>query len=379
VSRAGYLVLIVTGLLGPPAIATEIAEREVLKNDATAKFEARDFAALDAMWRSFHETKARTSSGVWKQRFLHDGVMAAVVDDQDKLEPSAREQIAAWIAHSPESPPARVAMAKVMRAEAWSHRGRGYASTVPPEKWKPFHAGITEAVAYLNAHRAIADVDPAWYEQMLLNATAQDWDGERFQALFEEALQKEPHFYGTYFAALEYFLPKWHGSPIEIEAFARDAVRRTRDVEGTSMYARIYWMAAERQYKNRLLEDSKVVWVDLKKAFEDMIERYPSDWNRQNFAYFACLAKDKPVARTLMKGIPQRQPDMWDVLWARDCLNWIDMESKVSARAAQVKAFLEDRQREQLHSRLRLVFGVGCGALLVGALIARARRSGRKA
>ena len=69
---------------------------------------------------------------------------------------------------------------------------------------------------------------------MLLIARAGNWDRGEFNALLNEALEREPLFYQTYFGALEYLLPKWHGNIQEIEDFAQDAAERTRKREGSA-------------------------------------------------------------------------------------------------------------------------------------------------
>ena len=191
----------------------------------------------------------------------------------------------------------------VLIEHAWAYRGGGYANTVKPEAWPLFEKYISLARQNLEAHKTVGAADPRWYETMLTVARAESWERHEFNSLLKEALDREPSFYQTYFMALEYLLPKWHGGTWEIEEFARDAVQRTSKQEGRGMYARIYWYASQTQYENELFSESFAEWPRMKEGFEDVIARYPDAWNLNNYAKFACLAHDKQKVRALLKRI----------------------------------------------------------------------------
>ena len=106
-----------------------------------------------------------------------------------------------------------------------------------------------------------------------------------------------------HFAMLDYLLPKWHGSALEIERFALNAAEQTRDIEGDGMYARIYWYAAQGDYKDLLFMTSFARWDQMRSGFEDVISRYPDQWNIQNFAHFACQAGDGKTLGKLLDRI----------------------------------------------------------------------------
>jgi hypothetical protein len=122
--------------------------------------------------------------------------------------------------------------------------------------------------AHLEAHKPSAAMDPQWYRVMNWVAKSQGWDFIEFADLLDEALAREPLYYDTYFSALEYLLPKWHGSAFEIEAFARDATDRTSAQEGHGMYARIYWYASQFQYGSDLFSDTLVEWPHMRKGVD---------------------------------------------------------------------------------------------------------------
>lgn len=302
--------LLVAGLVlaQQSAVASEIEDRAVISGSAQKAFLRGDFSQLEDVSRSYRTTKSRTSSGLWKLTLLYAGIAAGIdaqarAQDREAAFRELEDTTTKWAQQYPGSPSAHISKSMVHIAHAWAYRGDGYASTVKPEAWAPFRKYISLARRNLEAHKSVAAADPRWYETMLTVARAEGWERDEFDRLLNEALDREPVFYQTYFLALEYLLPKWHGGTKEIEAFAQEAVRRTSDQEGRGMYARIYWFASQTQFKNELFTESFAAWSRMKEGFEDVIARYPDAWNLNNYAKFACLAHDKPKARELMKRI----------------------------------------------------------------------------
>jgi hypothetical protein len=298
-----------------PYAASEMEDRAIISSVAQQAFLAEDFSQLERVSRDYRTSKARTSSGLWKLTIFYAGIGGAIsahaktkIDDEGP--PSDEQEVAfrelegiteRWARRYPDSPSAYIALSMVHIGHAWAYRGPGYASTVKPEAWTPFQKYVALARQSLEAHKSVAAGDPRWYETMLVVARAENWKRDRFDSLLEEALDKEPLFYQTYFSALEYLLPKWHGGMRDLEEFARYAVERTSKEEGRGMYARIYWDASQTEFGNELFTGSFAAWPRMKEGFEDIIARYPDAWNFNNYAKFACLADDKPKTRELLK------------------------------------------------------------------------------
>jgi hypothetical protein len=245
----------------------------------------------------------RTSSGLWVSGLYSSGVDAALLsprprtnEEWDALERRTLE----WARQRPASALARLAHAEVLVSRAWQIRGGGYANTVPDDAWKPFHAGLRRADAYLQKERAIAATVPEYYLNRAQIARGLGKPRRDIDALLEECDSHFPAYYPLYFAVLEYLLPKWHGDAREIERFARAAVMRTQGSEGDSMYARIYWYASQSAYKNSLFFATNAQWELMKAGFEDVVARYPDQWNYQNYAHFACQAGDSKTLDTLL-------------------------------------------------------------------------------
>ncbi len=318
-SRVWLVACLSAGLLmtGPVRASEELAERARVSGEAIEAFLGGDYARLERVSSAYRADKTRTASGLWKLTFFYIGLANAVdaLAGSDGTDAAYDDLIArtdAWSRQYPGSPGACITRSMVHVAHAWYFRGSGFADSVAPEAWEPFEKYIALARQELESHKATASIDPRWYESMLIVARAQGWPRKQFDALLDEALDREPTYYQTYFTALDYLAPKWHGSLEDIEQFALDAQRRTASREGQGMYARIYWSAAQGDFQGDLFSESLARWPRMKSGFDDIVARYPDDWNLNNYAKFACIAHDKQTTRALLKRIGDNVvPEAW--------------------------------------------------------------------
>jgi hypothetical protein len=308
---------------------TEMQQRAEILAAAERGFRDGDFEKLESVSSSYRDEKSRTASGLWKLTVFYAGVENAIegiVMEQggDEAYEPLLERIAKWTRTYPESPTAHIAYAMALSERAWDHRGTGYASSVSEEQWVLFRQYIAAAREHLEKHKAIAASDPRYYQEMIEIARDQQWDRTRFDALLEEAIGREPVFYQTYFSAFIYLLPQWHGNLEDIEDFAQYAVRKTQHLEGQGMYARIYWYASQTQFKNDVFNNSLADWSQMKAGFEDIISRYPDAWNLNNYARFACMARDKPKTAELLERIGTSVvKEAWQIPALKDqCAQW---------------------------------------------------------
>lgn len=310
-----------------PGYASELEERAAIARDVSALFEAEKFDELDRMAEEFRTQESRTSSGLWKLTLFYRGLYVQHDGPRDE---AYYDRVARlfqrWAAQNPDSTVAHIGYAGKFITRAWFFRGNGWAHEVPEEAWKPFNEYLEKARLYLMEHKQATDSDPAWFEFMLAIARDQNWPLDRFLALVEEATAKHPNYYKIYFNAIDYLLPKWHGNKAMIEEFAKLAVEKTRDREGVGMYARIYWYASQFQYGTSLFTKTEVVWDRMAAGIDDVLARYPDQWNINNFAHFACLARDREKAAALLARI---EGDPIKPAWANNlatykvCKTWV--------------------------------------------------------
>ena len=138
---------------------------------------------------------------------------------------------------------------------------------------------------------------------MLIIAKGEHWDRKEYDKLVEEAVSRYPYYYPIYFSALEYLLPKWHGSDDEVIRFIESTVERTKKSEGQVMYARMYWYAIDNVTDSSPYVRSPVIWAKIRSGMDEVLARYPDQWNINNFAKFACYAVDKEKGKELFNRI----------------------------------------------------------------------------
>lgn len=323
---AAVALVAMSAVLPGIALSDEISERSQIKGTVVGLVRLNEFAQLETRSSRYRETKSRTSSGLWHLTLFYTGVdraMNAKHDDREEWE-NVERTARKWIDAYPNSPAAHLGYAHMLINRGWSIRGSGYAKAVRPENWKPFFAYLMRARLYLEEHKNIAASDPHWYELMAKIAYGLSWPDAEFSQLISEALRREPLFYQNYFAAIDYYSPKWGGSAEAIETFARKAVRLTKATEGFGMYARVYWYASQTQYGRRLFSESQVDWPTMKKGIDDVLKSYPDAWNINNFAKFACQSNDKEKTAELIARIGESP--LWDAWpkrsYFRRCKFW---------------------------------------------------------
>lgn len=290
-----------------PLRADELDDRLEIRRHVSKLFRAEDFSELDRLAEGYRADESRTGSGTWKitQFYLGltkenppctcDRAAATAFADIEHIE--ARYQ--RWIYQHPESLAARIAYASTLVDHAWLFRGSKWAADVLPEAWEPYREYLAKARRYLLEHKSILRTDAQWYWVMLVIAKGENWPLPLFRALVDEAVAEHPYYYEVYFKAIDYLLPKWHGNTALIEEFADYAVEKTQEKDGIGIYARIYWYASHVEFGHALFSRSQVDWEKMAAGIDDVLARYPDQWNINNFARFACLAEDRGKAREL--------------------------------------------------------------------------------
>jgi len=280
---------------------------------------------LDLLADKYRKFEERTSSGVWKLSEFYSA-FGPGVDARDTQQWDAYiANLEDWIQENPASPTPRIALAWTLIKRAWAHRTTLPARHVKPDAWKAYEYYVSQAKNYLLQNKAVTSQDPHWYDVMATVAMAEGWPLEQYLELISEGTTRYPYYYGIYFAGANYLLPRWHGSFEKLDAFANAAVERTKEKDKNGLYARVYWSASGTIKKHRLFAESAVNWEKMRQGIFDILEQYPDQWNINNFAYFACLAKDKETTKKLSGMVTAPIPGVWEASEVFDaCKNWAD-------------------------------------------------------
>ena len=298
--------------------------KEIEEHKITEKKELHSYhKELDLLANKYRKFNERTPSGVWKLTEFYNAFAPSARAEDTEYWDTYTANIEEWINQSPDSPTPRIVLANVLIKRAWAHRTTLPARAVKPEAWKAFKYFVSQARSYLEQNKVMTSEDPHWYAAMSIIAMAEGWSLEKFLALMEEGTNRHPYYYQIYFNGMTYLLPRWKGSYAKMEAFANAAVEKTREKDKTGLYARVYWAASGSIKKHRLVADTGVVWEKMRQAMFDVLQKYPDQWNYNNFAYFACMAKDRETTKTLTNHVKTPMRNVWEASEVFDaCKNW---------------------------------------------------------
>lgn len=312
-ARFRLLVLICAFAVAPGfcdrAHAGEQAERDAIKKQVSALFQADDFAALDELARGYVAGE-RTQSGVWKLSLLESGLHEAMMHDARDTEywAALEQRFAQWATQAPASAQAQLARARMYLTRAASFQRSGFGIKGSWGDYPPIVEQVQAARTHLEAHAELATVDPRWDEMMLEVARIQDWPYSQWSAQVDAALDRHPTYYSLYFNVLN---SRSSRNPVAIEKIVRDAVARTQATDGTGLYVRLYWWIYSSSYQEQLFEKSYADWPTLRTAIDDVLKDYPNQWNINHFAKFACLAGDAEKALELGEQITEFDASAW--------------------------------------------------------------------
>lgn len=290
--------------------STEFAGRDRIKAEVGKLFRASDFAALDELAARYRDNQERTGSGVYKLSVYYATFhgLAAALDRHDEAGWRRLHAVVAnWRAASPYSPSPVIAEAAMLKAHAWVLRPRRFvleAAVTPQDK---FVGTIRQAAAVLDEAKSVASPDPHYYALRAELASALDEAPGPFMDLIEEGLARTPGYLPIHFAGLGFFADEGAASSPEIarriEAYASTAAARLPGAEGKAVYARLYWHAYSVIWGDDLFRNSRVDWARMRDGIDAVLASFPDPWNRNNFAYLACLKQDRETARRLLDGI----------------------------------------------------------------------------
>ncbi len=318
-------------LMAAPAPAQALATNDEVYARTRAAFLADDYARLDAMAESGRAGSARTTDGNWQLAVFYGtfDFPAFVLGEEKEADLTTYDRllarIDAWMAARPGSIAAAVVKARVLTGRGWHQRGGDYAANVPEAAMRAFSDDLMRAFAVLGASSEGGARDPAWH-QALLSIYMAYGDRANFADAADRALGLHPGYHPLYGTIMRANLPQWRGSPEEMEAAARRIAAAARIVgEEDAAYARAYWsIARDNLIVEQFFKNTQADWKRMRAGFEAIEAAYPSDYNLNHFAWFACKGVDPQTALRLLDRIGTNiVPDVWDYEghW-QHCRNW---------------------------------------------------------
>jgi hypothetical protein len=257
----------------------------------------RDFAGLERIADEARRKDSRIADGQPVLAALYEATAGCACNNRltDELWQLRRSRLDEWRRQIPESQTARVASAAFPVYYAWLARGNNYGSSVSADAWQLFNGRMQTGRIALEELDPAAKDDQGWYAAMMSVALAQHWPAERFDALYEKAARRHPGYLPIHFAAGNYYAPQWYGSQKSYSNFIERAAKLAGPQLGAELYTRMNWSQAS----DGMFQDGSVDWNRMKSGFQQLIRDYADPWNLNNYARFACMARDWATMKAL--------------------------------------------------------------------------------
>lgn len=279
----------------------------------------RDYRAIESLILGWSTLRERDADGRWKLEILFEACeryFRTLSSDQSSA------YLKAWRNRIKDSVGAALIEAFEVAGQADKIRGPQWRRSRDPLALKMFKERIEKARALLLASKRYAGVVPVWYAAYLQILVSAEANESEIHAALDEAVERHPEYLPIYAAVTRYWAPpygaKHHWSAVD-ETIQR-AVQATHNFEGTSAYARLYADISDQQPTEfDLFRDSQAAWPLMKRSFEDLIARFPSPSNLNQYAAFACRVGDKSAFLSLYPRINGRiVADVWPSNYSHD-------------------------------------------------------------
>ena len=287
----------------PSNTGDELEERSQIRALARKAFFEQDYESLENQLGSYRSSQSLTSSGSSKLSWFY----RAIYEIFGNYEPRDEQPwymvntiVKEWNEAYPDSDGAFLVGASIQLARASAIRGTDYAHQVSERNMAEFRRKTRAVTTQLLSRPDIGARDPRWYQLLGWAYRSIGVDEAEFRRKMDEGFERFPFYDDLYFVAAEYYKPIWHGSRQRLHEFALEAVEMTADERGKELYARIYWAASVSSKGKYYFQYPEADWNTMSEGIDDVIEKHPSQWNINHFAFFACLTGDYAKASELV-------------------------------------------------------------------------------
>lgn len=307
-------------------------QEKIYKQFVIDKVYKRDFVSLEKEATTLTTQDERMEDGLSKLSLFYNTLYEAFGGfTGPKGWESLDAELTLLQAKDPSSVNATFMHVTAMQAKAWEIRGSGYANTLTQLQWYGFQAFMLKARDVLDEQKARLSGSPVWYTKRVAIGLYTNEPKSKLKAIFQEGAGKFPDYEGLFFNMGLVYFARWGGSLSEMETFINESSKYSTKRYGNPMPARILWIALEEYpellsttgygFINRNVKAngkqvetprsgansaSKIAdWDLINASMLDVLKHFPSDWNAQNFLYFACQRGDKAQAQLLLPYIKE--------------------------------------------------------------------------
>lgn len=241
---------------------------ETFTLDVQGLLKQRDFAGLEKMASDFRSTKKRFNGGGWKIYSFYLLTTSPLSHGHGDADwESHFKLLREWKEAFPMSIAARSSLANAHLAFAWVARGDEFADKVSDTAMNIFQERLKKAEEEIEEAAKLDQRCYGYFEVLLILGKAQSWSSEKFDEVFQEAVNYDRTYQYFYTAKATNLMPRWGGKIGEWEEFADNTKDSLGEPEGLKMY---YQIVAEIHKYDRadLFHENRVSWESTKKGFE---------------------------------------------------------------------------------------------------------------
>lgn len=284
-----------------PVAATPLPEtnrdktmRFIAMDDIRARFQAKDFAALEEYYRQELATRLDYDSRYnLTQLVLQLGLSKS----------GTESRLRAWVAAYPQSHLPHLLLGRWYIEQAWAARGDDWASTVTDSGWQGMRTYLAEADRELRLAYNLEPADPNIGAMGITVAMGQSSGAE--DGWFARAMAADPCHTGAYQNLMNARFPKWGGTWESARAVVDEALAMTDD--NPQLFALLPLWHEERVA--RAVDNSSSVRTDkrtaqreaydgeLRAAYAAAAAKYPTEYEiHMRYAFAASMNRERDVA-----------------------------------------------------------------------------------
>ena len=270
--------------------------------------ESANYDELEKIARSLRKKKTKFRNGDSRLFSFYSGLSSASTEVEKKVTDGDWEkrirQLEAWQKAKPKSITGHIVLGMCYDSYGSFARGSGWASSVSEKNAELFTERNRKSRAILHqADKTIPHSDPALYSALVSTAIGGNVPRKTVDSWVQKSVGLDPTFMSTYYAATTYLMPRWNGSPGELEKFADQIAEQTKGECGMMVYSAIVqkmsWFAMR-----KIFEDFRFTWEKTRQGFRDFEKKYPQARDHfDRYCYLACLSGDRKTADMLFQRI----------------------------------------------------------------------------
>ncbi len=281
-----------------------IAQRDYIR-EVSELLKARQFDELNAIYKELIESKARFATGDPKLAWYYYGVTSWQICPPNQRPLALFKLLRDWKELHPDVLAPKLAEAIVQHDYAWYARGGGFAHTVTPENAKRYEDRLVKTRELLLEAFDVQGQDPHLHVVEIDVARSSGSGVAKMREQLDKAVAIDPDYLPAYRSMAFSLLQRWYGAPGDLEAFLDEAVERTKEKWGQSLYALLA------VYSNRegdqIFTNTDVEWRRMKAGFEDLRQRFPEVMLYPNlYSQYALYADDRETAARVFNEIGDR-------------------------------------------------------------------------